>query len=522
MRKLESLGADPTADGEVWVDYVPRMLAATRKGHHNLKTTLKQNKAVYSAHARKLEEHLPDMLDVLGVEEIAQLLQEVAEVQPRKLVKSIPALVRQLAAAVVEHQFVILGALLAVTLAAGAGPVLPVLTSVSEVCNVSPELFMPFFKVLAAVAANGGDEAALQCLIIVAKVAKSGLAQEPPHQAAVLEAMDVIKDYCKYSNLLQAETLQTLDSFAAHNPVAYKNITVWNAGKSAKRGNYKGFLVQAACFPASPASSGPRSPFWWFTFQKTASAATTTPINSPESAKRSAVSTGEKADQVRSPSLTSPTSPWHTPLPQPTLPVAPFSGGIKQNTVAPSPQSQSLALMHQQLQIQQQQLQHQMAMLEQMRQQELAQQQNYDQPAVPLHTYLAPGVFQVNSPLSPGSYGYTGLSGPSTAGAHRQVAMVTEATHGYTVQAPAQALFPDTAGPVHRMLHGSRVAPLDQPESPTRTVTWRNDAPAPAALHQPRQVVVTSSASAASPAESMEEELERLRQHVVLLEGRLR
>jgi len=177
--------------------------------------------------------------------------------------------------------------------------------------------------------------------------------------------------------------------------------------------------------------------------------------------------------------------------------------------------------MHQHLQIQQQQLQHQMAMLEQMRQQELAQQQNYDQPAVPLHTYLAPGGFQVNSPLSPGSYGYIGLSGPSTAGS-QQVVMHSKDTYGDTVQAPAQALFPDTAGPVHRMMHGSRVAPLDQPESPTRTVTWRNDAPVAAALHQPRQVMVTSSASAASPAESMEEELERLRQHVLLLEGRLR
>lgn len=88
--------------------------------------------------------------------------------------KSLPAFVTQLATAAMKHKYLILGLLLAVALVLGAGPLAPLLTSVAGVCSTTPELFVPFFKLLTSIAASGGDDLAMQCLSMVAKIAKSG------------------------------------------------------------------------------------------------------------------------------------------------------------------------------------------------------------------------------------------------------------------------------------------------------------------------------------------------------------
>lgn len=50
----------------------------------------------------------------------------------------------------------------------------------------------------------------------------AGLVSSPADQAAVLEAINILKDSCKYSNLFHADTLKVLEGFAAANPAVFK------------------------------------------------------------------------------------------------------------------------------------------------------------------------------------------------------------------------------------------------------------------------------------------------------------
>ena len=49
--------------------------------------------------------------------------------------------------------------------------------------------------------------------------------KSPADQAAVLEAINILKDSCKYSNLFHADTLKVLQGFAANNPAVFKVAT---------------------------------------------------------------------------------------------------------------------------------------------------------------------------------------------------------------------------------------------------------------------------------------------------------
>lgn len=110
-----------------------------------------------------------------GFDELEDLLQDLADFEPRKLVKALPSFVHQLAGAALKHKYLILGILLAVALVLGAAPLSPLLGGVTAVCSAAPELFIPFFKLLTSLAPTGGDDLAMHCLSIVAKIAKSGM-----------------------------------------------------------------------------------------------------------------------------------------------------------------------------------------------------------------------------------------------------------------------------------------------------------------------------------------------------------
>mmetsp|Transcript_22187 Transcript_22187/g.37409 ORF Transcript_22187/g.37409 Transcript_22187/m.37409 type:complete len:866 (+) Transcript_22187:218-2815(+) len=228
----------------LWGDEVPGLLSAIKGGSTEMKRVLKMNKQVYSARSKKVEDYLSDMVDSLGLDDLGDLLQDIADYDPNKLVKSIPTFVRELANTAMKHKFLIMGLFLAIALVVGAGPLLPVLGSIAGTCGLSPQLFIPFFKLLTVIASSG-EEQAVQSLFLVARIAKSGLCTAAENQSAVLDAVNIIKDKFKYSNVFQPETLKVLEEFAPSNAAAFKNIVTWNAGKAAKKGDNKDFLVNA-------------------------------------------------------------------------------------------------------------------------------------------------------------------------------------------------------------------------------------------------------------------------------------
>ncbi|KAJ1434070.1 hypothetical protein B484DRAFT_446882 [Ochromonadaceae sp. CCMP2298] len=228
----------------LWDGQVPNILTAIKGGSSEMKVVLQKNKAVYSAKSKTVENYLSDFVDVLGLDDLGDLLQEIADYDPYKLVKSIPKFLSQLASTVMKHKFLILGLFLAIALVVGSGPLLPVLGSVAGLCGLTPQLFIPFFKLLTVIS-GAGEEQAIQCLYLVAKVAKSGLVTAPENMSAVLDTVNIIKDKFKYSNVFQPETLKVLEGFAGSNMPAFNNILTWNQGKAAKRGNNKDFLVNA-------------------------------------------------------------------------------------------------------------------------------------------------------------------------------------------------------------------------------------------------------------------------------------
>ncbi|KAJ1421570.1 hypothetical protein B484DRAFT_421144 [Ochromonadaceae sp. CCMP2298] len=235
---------DAQAANSLWGEQMPGLLTAIKGGSPEMRKILKANKVLYSSKAARIGDSLPNMIEAMGVSDMADILEEVADADPTKLVKSIPALIQELASAPVEGKVLVMGLLLAVALGVGAGSLLPVLGSVSSICASNASLFIPFLKLLTVIASSG-EEQAVQCLFLVAKIARSGLVTTPENQSAVLEAVNIIKDKFKYSNIFQTETLTAFEAFAVSNPAAYKNIITWNKGKGAKKGNNRDFLVNA-------------------------------------------------------------------------------------------------------------------------------------------------------------------------------------------------------------------------------------------------------------------------------------
>lgn len=361
-----------------WMEHASCVLSAIRDGHYGLKEVVLKNKAIFSARAHKLEDYLPDLLDCFALDELRALLQDVAECEPRKLVKSVSRFVKELQSAALQYQHFILGLLLSVAMAMGANPLLPVLDDINVVCSTAAGLFIPFFKLLTAVASSGGEDVALQCMVMVARIAKSGLVEAPLAQAAVLDSLNIIKDHCKYCNVFQAETLKVLEGCAAHNSAVYKNILTWNTGKAARRGDHKAFLLSAGSASRGTATvaAGPSlSPFRWFAGKK--DSALVSPAVSP--AALSSVATvgspqrGDKTDAIRAAAAVGPSTPPPS-RPFPAIVHSPPSGSVKPSTVMPSPQSQSLALLQQQLELQHQQLLQQMALVQQLQAQQQEQQ----------------------------------------------------------------------------------------------------------------------------------------------------
>ena len=141
---------------------------------------LKKNKMLFSARSMKMEEHLSGMIGALGLEDLSFLLQEIAEVEPRKIVKAIPSLLKELETTAMKHKVMIVGVWSVAV--SGSGCWFWTLAASAEqlgwgvwCCpSVAPQLFIPFFKLLTVVASSG-EEPAMQCLLIVSKIAKSGL-----------------------------------------------------------------------------------------------------------------------------------------------------------------------------------------------------------------------------------------------------------------------------------------------------------------------------------------------------------
>jgi hypothetical protein len=505
-----------------------------------------------SIHTAGLEDKLPDRIHLSGIVPLEELLYEVADTKPYKLVKAVPALVHKLGSEIIKHKFTILGVLLSVALVVGAEPILPVMEGISVVCGATPDLFVPYFKLLAAIAGSGGGEPAVKCLILVAKVAKSGLVKSPAHQAAILDAVNIIKDHCKYSNLFQPETLNVLRRFSVHNPVVFANIDTWNSGKSAKRGNAKDFMINAGVYPAVVKAESSGSPLRWFSRKAT----------SPAGEQRSPsfrAQYGSEDVRMGSPAAADATEAFGSPS----------SGNKKHGAVVPSPQSQNLALLQHQLQFQQLQLQQQMLMVQQQMyaqevaasQQQQQQQQFYmggqapsgvaagqsperswqagvapphntpytagylaGQATAPSpYTYLSPGVFQVGMPQSP-EYG---TMPPSYDSAQMGMQPGTGPVAGTPQYTPVRALFPSTqeaASNPRGMDLGMGLPFRSNRVSAVEVAGGAQDSSAQAFA---QQVMVT--AQHGHPAretglleESAADELERLRQQVILLEQQLR
>ena len=151
-----------------------------------------------------------------------------------------------------------------------------------------------------------------------------------------MESIKIIKDSCKYSNLFHKDTLQLLESFSDHNVVAHKNIVTWNAGKSARKGNGKDFLVNAGAVVRTTTSSNSTSAksgfISWFSLNKAV-------VNSPTAAPNTSTSS---TNQLNNDNNIKNNNNNSRELPT-------VSSSKVKNSISPSPQSQNIALFEQQL-----------------------------------------------------------------------------------------------------------------------------------------------------------------------------
>ena len=230
-------------------DRVADILGAIRSGHSELRHFIVRNKELFSAHSKTLDQHLSQMIDALGFDDLEQLIIEVSEKEPKKLLQSLPVFLTKLGEVAMKHKFLVMGVFLSVALVVGAAYVLPLLGGIGAVCCITPQLFIPFLKLLTALASN--EETAVQCLMFIARIAKSGLCSSAGDKHALLEAVNIVKDRMQHSNIFSEETLAALQSMSDANAVAFQNIKTWNEGKRAIRGDQKKFLTTAGMQPSS-------------------------------------------------------------------------------------------------------------------------------------------------------------------------------------------------------------------------------------------------------------------------------
>ena len=359
------------------------VLQAIQQGHPEFTSLVLANKTVCSVKSVTIEKNLPKMIESMGFAACEGVILGLVEVEASKLLPALPVLVQELhyPHIPVGQKVTLLGVLLSIVLAQSAAPLVLFLDSMGEACRDIPELYIPLFKVLTTVAIGSPEEVTLKALVLVSNIAKNAHYKSPSIQAAILDCVNILKDQCKYSNLFHSDTLNVLEAFSVHNQAAYKNIILWNSGKSAKKGNNADFILNAGKVPndaVSPAG-GIRS---WFGSPKKAKSGSGSASNSNTNTPTHAGHVQYSAE-VRGPeSVYSPHghNTTHNAMPSPSMqsaqyvPHSPYSTPSKGNSVAPSPHSQNLALMQQQLYAQQQQLQHQMLLVQQMQiQEQLAQ-----------------------------------------------------------------------------------------------------------------------------------------------------
>jgi len=224
-------------------DRVADVLHAIKSGHSELRHLVVRNKALFSAQSKTIEQHLPHMIDALGFDELEHLIIELSEKEPKKLLQSLPVFLAKLGEVAMKHKFLLMGVFLSVALVIGAVYIVPLLGGIGAVCCITPQLFVPFFKLLTTVASN--EETAVQCLTFIARIAKSGLCSTVADKHALLEAVNIVKDRMQHSNIFSEETIAALQSMADANSATFQNIKKWNEGKSAQRGDHKKYSTTA-------------------------------------------------------------------------------------------------------------------------------------------------------------------------------------------------------------------------------------------------------------------------------------
>lgn len=158
-KKLSTIGIEDNQDDDtfqnLWGDKVTDTLSAIKNGHKEFTRILRKNKLLFSAKSETIEQYLSDMIETLGFDELEGLIHEISEIHPAKLLKSIPTFLDQLTKVVMKHKFLILGVFLTIVLILGAPYILPSISVIGTVCMVAPDLFIPFFKLLTALAVPG-------------------------------------------------------------------------------------------------------------------------------------------------------------------------------------------------------------------------------------------------------------------------------------------------------------------------------------------------------------------------------
>jgi len=213
------------------------------------------------------------LLVAVGLAPLVQLLAAVAEKDARGLLLCVPSLVLELeSSSSADTQQMVLDLLLAAALADPAvvakhlPPILAVLCPLvaPQPPSPVPSCSLPLLKLLAAVGVRSRDEAVTtQCLAAVARAARRLVASEKGSEqlgAAVLEALNVLKDRSKFCNVFHNDTIAALGGLKEHNEHAFDNLIRWNRGKKAWKGNLEHFLLTGG----QPSLLSPLRPHRWY------------------------------------------------------------------------------------------------------------------------------------------------------------------------------------------------------------------------------------------------------------------
>lgn len=242
-----------TEDDSLFEDHIDGLLDAIQQGHNEVFGMIKKCKNFFNETSEALDNKLDSLMDSVGFPDMSDMIEKIAELDPRRLVKCVPSMVKELETSLIKYKVLILGVLLNVALVY-VTPLIPYVETLGMACSFTPSLFVPLFKLLTVIGSSSND-AAIKCLVVIAKIAKSDLVKDPAHQSALLEAVNVIKDSCQYCNIFKPDTIECFREYGAANAIVFKNITTWNAGKSARKGDKQKYLVNAGVVPVQSQSS---------------------------------------------------------------------------------------------------------------------------------------------------------------------------------------------------------------------------------------------------------------------------